>query len=104
MPTLCLKCSSTIKSNAVSICCTKCNKWCHKDCSGLTTEKINFYQREFKKDNGAKWLCFFCENSPTDAMSNSPHKCVSAELSNLSNDENLAKILTAIIQQYTEPL
>ena len=68
-----------------SICCDKCNKWCHIACDGTSSEQYRKYQSPL--DNSV-WYCLDCtvrfyhENVPFTA-------CSLSELVNINNSDKL---------------
>lgn len=62
MDVKCLKCKKTTE-NTYAIQCTKCSKWGHIKCFGITKPMLNAYEAEFKNPNGKRWSCQQCGNA-----------------------------------------
>lgn len=59
MPVACKICETNISGNSHSLECTKCKKWIHKKCTGLSSEEYNKTTIEIKKTS-FKWVCSPC--------------------------------------------
>ena len=54
----CPSCKVEVKNNDDSICCDKCNKWVHCDCSKLSQSAFSIYCQE----SSFEWICEACTN------------------------------------------
>ncbi|CAH0555156.1 unnamed protein product [Brassicogethes aeneus] len=62
MASLCGSCTKTTR-NTYALNCTKCEKWFHMECGGLTKDGLKKIEAELKKPDGKRWKCAGCSES-----------------------------------------
>lgn len=65
---VCTKCDDAIDEDGPSIECGHCKQWCHKNCSGLASEKFKLLQ---KCGEEIVWKCENCRHKGTDVQDSS---------------------------------
>lgn len=66
MTTTCPICDAKVPENVHAMECSKCKKWIHKKCTGLSNEDYSKTCEKVKK-KGHKWLCKFCVSATPNA-------------------------------------
>jgi hypothetical protein len=57
---MCLACGKKLKKSEVSVQCTVCGLWCHKECSGISNDFLRCLEEAKKNTGVAYWACRPC--------------------------------------------